>query len=113
MKMFLRLYKVKRVLFLVDRLELEDQAKREFNEILSEDYQSVIWKENTSDWRKAEIVVSTVQSFISLYLISPPSLATAGLIFSSNILTIFFSISCKFSFFSFNSLSITHSLPFE
>ena len=45
--------------------ELEDQAKREFNEILSEDYQSVIWKENTSDWRKAEIVVSTVQSFIS------------------------------------------------
>ena len=65
MKMFLRLYKVKRVLFLVDRLELEDQAKREFNEILSEDYQSVIWKENTSDWRKAEIVVSTVQSFIS------------------------------------------------
>ncbi len=64
-KMFLRLYKVKRVLFLVDRLELEDQADREFNEILSNDYQSVIWKENMSDWRKAEIVVSTVQSFIS------------------------------------------------
>ena len=65
MKMFLRLYKVKRVLFLVDRLELEDQAKREFNEILSNDYQTVIWKENVSDWRKAEIVVSTVQSFIT------------------------------------------------
>ena len=65
MKMFLRLYKVKRVLFLVDRIELENQAKTEFNEILSNDYQTVIWKENTSDWRKAEIVVSTVQSFIT------------------------------------------------
>ncbi len=65
MKMFLRLYKVKRVLFLVDRIELENQAKTEFNEILSNDYQTVIWKENTSDWRKAEIVVSTVQSFVT------------------------------------------------
>tara|TARA_B100000767_G_C19772869_1_gene541000 strand:+ start:154 stop:2619 length:2466 start_codon:yes stop_codon:yes gene_type:complete len=62
-KMFLRLYKVNRVLFLVDRLELEDQAKREFNEILSNDYETVIWKENTTDWRRANIVVSTVQSF--------------------------------------------------
>ncbi len=60
MKMFLRLYKVKRVLFLVDRIELENQAKTEFNEILSNDFQTVIWKENTSDWRKAKIVVSTV-----------------------------------------------------
>ncbi len=65
MKMFLRLYKVKRVLFLVDRIELENQAKTEFNEILSNDYQTVIWKENTSDWRKAEVVVSTVQSFVT------------------------------------------------
>ncbi len=65
MKMFLRLYKVKRVLFLVDRIELENQAKTEFNEILSNDFQTVIWKENTSDWRKAEIVVSTVQSFVT------------------------------------------------
>jgi len=65
MKMFLRLYRVKRVLFLVDRIELENQAKTEFNEILSNDFQTVIWKENTSDWRKAEIVVSTVQSFVT------------------------------------------------
>ena len=65
MKMFLRLHKVKRVLFLVDRIELENQAKTEFNEILSNDFQTVIWKENTSDWRKAEIVVSTVQSFVT------------------------------------------------
>ena len=33
--MFLRLYKVNRVLFLVDRLELETQAKKEINDILS------------------------------------------------------------------------------
>lgn len=64
-KMFLRLYGVNRVLFLVDRIELEDQAKSEFNELLSNDYEAIIWKENMSDWRKAEIVISTVQSFVS------------------------------------------------
>ena len=64
-KMFLRLYNVKRVLFLVDRLELETQGQKEISDILSNDYQTVIWKENKSDWIKAKIVVSTVQSFIS------------------------------------------------
>ena len=64
-KMFLRLYKVKRVLFLVDRIELETQAQKEFDEILKNDFRTVIWKENQSDWIKAEIVVSTVQSFVS------------------------------------------------
>ena len=64
-KMFLRLYNVKRVLFLVDRLELETQGQKEISDILSNDYQTVIWKENKSDWIKAKIVVSTVQSFVS------------------------------------------------
>ena len=64
-KMFLRLYKVKRVLFLVDRLELESQAQKEFDEVLKNDFRTVVWKENQSDWTKAEIVISTVQSFIS------------------------------------------------
>jgi type I restriction enzyme R subunit len=64
-KMFLRLYKVNRVLFLVDRLELETQAQKEFDEVLKNDFRTVIWKENQGDWRKAEIVVSTVQSFVS------------------------------------------------
>ena len=64
-KMFLRLYKVKRVLFLVDRLELEDQGKKEINDILSNDYETVVWKEHKNDWIRANIVVSTVQSFIS------------------------------------------------
>jgi len=64
-KLFLRLYKVNRVLFLVDRLELETQAQKEFDEVLKNDFRTVIWKENQSDWKKAEIVVSTVQSFVS------------------------------------------------
>ena len=64
-KMFLRLYKVKRVLFLVDRLELESQAYKEFDEVLKNDFRTAIWKENQSDWSKAEIVVSTIQSFVS------------------------------------------------
>ena len=62
-KMFLRLYKVNRVLFLVDRLELETQAKKEINDILSNDFETAIWKENKDDWRRANIVISTVQSF--------------------------------------------------
>ena len=64
-RMFLRLYNVERVLFLVDRLELEAQAKKEFDEVLKNDYLTVVWKENQSDWMKAEIVISTTQSFIS------------------------------------------------
>lgn len=63
-KMFIRSYGVKRVLFLVDRIELEVQAKKEFDEVLRNDYETLIWKDNPSDWTKAEIVVSTVQSFI-------------------------------------------------
>ena len=48
-KMFLRLYNVKRVLFLVDRLELETQAQKEINYILSNDYTTTIWKEKRND----------------------------------------------------------------
>ena len=57
---------MKRVLFLVDRIELESQAQKEFDEgQLKNDFRTVVWKENQSDWTKAEIVVSTVQSFVS------------------------------------------------
>lgn len=63
-KLFLRSGNAKRVLFLVDRLELEDQAWKNFVSYLKNDYTSVIYKENRDDWRKAEIVVSTVQSFL-------------------------------------------------
>ena len=61
-KLFLRTRNATRVLFLVDRLELEDQAWKNFVKTLKNDYKSVIYKENRDDWKKAEIVVSTVQS---------------------------------------------------
>lgn len=64
-KLFLRTGNVRRVLFLVDRLELEDQAYKAFVSYLKNDYKTVIYKENRDDWRKAEIVVSTIQTFLS------------------------------------------------
>jgi len=63
-KLFLRSGNASRVLFLVDRLELEDQTKKVFAALLSADFQTVIYKENRDDWRRAEIVVTTVQSLL-------------------------------------------------
>lgn len=63
-KLFLRTGNASRVLFLVDRLELEGQAWKAFVAYLKNDYTTVIYKENRDDWRKAEIVVSTVQSLL-------------------------------------------------
>lgn len=63
-KLFLRTANASRVLFLVDRLELEDQAKKAFVALLANDFTTVVYKENRDDWRRAEIVVSTVQSLL-------------------------------------------------
>ncbi|MCR4298449.1 MAG: DEAD/DEAH box helicase family protein, partial [Gallionella sp.] len=63
-KLFLRTGNARRVLFLVDRLELEDQANKAFTLLLKNDYTSVIYKERRDEWRKAEIVVTTVQSLL-------------------------------------------------
>jgi len=63
-KLFLRTGNAKRILFLVDRLELEDQAWKNMVRYLKNDYKSVIYKENRQDWIKAEIVVTTVQSLL-------------------------------------------------
>ena len=63
-KLFLKTGNARRVLFLVDRLELEDQADKTFKSLLKNDYKSVIYKENRDDWQKAEIVVTTVQSLL-------------------------------------------------
>ncbi len=63
-KLFLHTSNARRVLFLVDRLELEDQAKKAFTGVLSADFHTAIYKETRDDWRRAEIVVSTVQSFL-------------------------------------------------
>ncbi len=61
-KLFMRTGNAKRVLFLVDRLELEPRHGKPLSELLKNDFRTVIYKENRDDWRKAEIVVSTVQS---------------------------------------------------
>jgi type I restriction enzyme R subunit len=63
-KLFLRTGNARRVLFLVDRLELEEQARKAFIEYLKNDYQTLIFKESREDWRRAEIVVTTVQSLL-------------------------------------------------
>lgn len=64
-KMFLRCGNARRVLFLVDRIELEEQADKAFREYLKNDYQCVVYKKTRGDWNKAEIVVSTIQTFLA------------------------------------------------
>lgn len=63
-KLFLRTSNAKRVLFLVDRLELEDQARKNMVRYLKPDYKAVVYKENRDDWNKAEVVISTVQALL-------------------------------------------------
>lgn len=61
-KLYLKTGNARRVLFLVDRLELENQAEKAFKNYLQPDYRAVIFKQNRDDWRKAEVVITTVQS---------------------------------------------------
>jgi len=63
-KLFLRTGNAHRVLFLVDRLELEDQAWKNLVKYLKNDFKAVIYKDRKDDWRMAEIVVTTVQSLL-------------------------------------------------
>lgn len=63
-KLFLKTRNAKRVLFLVDRLELETQADKAFKAHLKNDFTSIIYKEQRDDWRKADIIVTTVQSLL-------------------------------------------------
>jgi len=61
-KLYLKTGNARRVLFLVDRLELETQAEKAFHNYLQPDYRAIIFKQNRDDWRKAEVVITTVQS---------------------------------------------------
>jgi type I restriction enzyme R subunit len=63
-KLFLRTGNAKRILFLVDRIELEVQAQKAFMEVLGKDYITVTYKKNRDDWQKAQVVVTTVQSLL-------------------------------------------------
>jgi len=63
-KLFLRSKNARKVLFLVDRIELEDQAYKDFTNYLKPDYTTLIYKENKDGWRKADILVTTIQSLL-------------------------------------------------
>jgi len=63
-KLFYKTGNARKVLFLVDRLELEEQAKKDFVKYLKNDISTVVYKENKDDWRKADIVVTTIQSLL-------------------------------------------------
>ena len=64
-KLFLKSGNARRVLFLVDRLELEDQAEKAFVQYLGKDYRTVIYKDARDSWANASVVVSTVQTFLA------------------------------------------------
>lgn len=64
-KLFLKSGNARRVLFLVDRLELEDQAHKAFRQYLGQDYTTHIYKDNRDSWQNAQVVVSTVQTFLA------------------------------------------------
>lgn len=64
-KLFLKTRNASRVLFLVDRIELEQQAEKDFKDYLKIDFSVCIYKDNREDWRKSEIVISTVQTLLA------------------------------------------------
>jgi type I restriction enzyme R subunit len=62
-KLYLRSENASRVLFLVDRLELERQAEKNFRSYLANDgIETVIYKQKRQEWRTAQVVVTTIQS---------------------------------------------------
>ena len=63
-KLFIKTQNASRVLFLVDRLELENQAYKNFRTYLSPDITTYIFKEHKDDWSRAEVVVTTIQSIM-------------------------------------------------
>ena len=66
-EMFLSSKNAHRVLFLVDRIELEKQAKRAFDGVFNygQHYIVSIYKEGRDNWRSAHIMITTVQSLLA------------------------------------------------
>lgn len=61
-KLFLKTGNARRVLFLVDRIELEKQAQKALQNTIGHAYTVLTYKKHKEDWGKAQVVVSTVQS---------------------------------------------------
>jgi type I restriction enzyme R subunit len=64
-KLFLKSGNARRILFLVDRLELEDQSYKAFRDYLGKDYTCAIYKDSRDSWQRAQVVVSTIQSLLA------------------------------------------------
>ena len=64
-RLFLKTGNARRVLFLVDRLELEDQAKKSFIKSFKGDYIVKVFKEDRDTWQSAAVVVTTIQSLLA------------------------------------------------
>lgn len=64
-KLFLKSGNARRILFLVDRLELEKQAHTAFQNYLGRDFTTMIYKDNRDSWSNAQVVISTIQTFLA------------------------------------------------
>jgi type I restriction enzyme R subunit len=64
-KLFLKSGNARRILFLVDRIELEDQAHRAFEQYFGGDYNCVKYKEARDSWQNAHVVVCTIQTLLA------------------------------------------------
>ena len=65
-KLFLKTGNAKRILFLVDRIELEDQAVKDFRNLFEGQYfvGKIKSEKNGRDWNQCHIVVSTIQTLL-------------------------------------------------
>jgi len=59
-QVILKTENARRVLFLVDRLNWKTRHGKHLLNILKPDYSPFIYKDNKSDWHKADIVVTTI-----------------------------------------------------
>lgn len=64
-KLFLKTGNARRVLFLVDRIELENQAEKAFNQSIGQSYTIKVFKRAKDEWNSADILVSTIQTLQS------------------------------------------------
>jgi type I restriction enzyme R subunit len=63
-KLFHKTGNARKTLFLVDRLELEEQARKDFVQYLKNDLTTLVYKEKKEEWHTADIVVTTIQSLM-------------------------------------------------
>ena len=64
-KLFLQSGNATRILFLVDRIELEQQAFKNLSKYLQNDYHVCILKNSFDNWNVNEVVISTIQTLMS------------------------------------------------